>query len=125
MSNRNMEANENYQFSWDAYHENIANTFSELLAESDFFDITLGSSDGRFLQAHKVVLASCSPLFKEILRFQAMNNFPSSLIYLRGVNFKELSAILDFMYHGFTTVPQKEISCFLSAAEELKIKGLT
>ena len=38
---------------------------------------------------------------------------------------KELRAVLDFMYNGEVSVSQDSLNNFLSAAEELAVKGLT
>ena len=50
---------------------------------------------------------------------------PNPYIYLRGVSYYDLSAILDFVYHGEVSVAQEDLNSFLAVAEELKIKGLT
>ena len=50
---------------------------------------------------------------------------PHPLIYMRGMNFEELSAILDFLYHGEANIFQESLDAFLRIAEELKLKGLT
>ena len=35
-----------------------------------------------------------------------------------------ISAIIDFLYNGEANVYQENLDCFLSIAEELKLKGL-
>lgn len=47
------------------------------------------------------------------------------LLYLKGVKFKELVSVLNFMYMGEVNVAQEELNSFLSVAEELRVKGLT
>jgi hypothetical protein len=59
--------------------------FRELSEEKDFFDVTLACDDSQ-IQAHKVILSACSPFFL----------FP--LLYLKGVKYKELLSVLNFMY---------------------------
>ena len=76
------------------------------------------------VQAHKVILAACSPLFRKILsrqKSQGQNPF----LYLKGIRLKELRAVLDFIYHGEVNVAQDSLNNFLAVAEELAIKGLT
>ena len=64
-------------------------------------------------------------MFKEILRSLGPGDAKGPLIFLRGISYHEMEAVLDFMYNGQTKVQHKELDAFLAAAEELKIKGLT
>jgi hypothetical protein len=75
------------------------------------------------VQAHKVILAACSPLFRKILAHQ--KNQQNPLLYLKGIRLKELQAVLNFMYHGEVNVAQDSLNNFLAVAEELAVKGLT
>jgi len=124
-----MGSSENFCLRWNDFEANVSGAFRDLRAESDFFDVTLGCSDsnGRSLQAHKVILSACSSFFKGMLRQQATHNpaHPHPYIYLRGVSFCDLSSVLDFMYHGEVNVAQEDLNSFLAVAEELQIKGLT
>jgi hypothetical protein len=45
------------------------------------------------------------------------------LVYLKGVKYKELLSVLNFMYQGEVNVAQEELNSFLAVAEELKVKG--
>merc|ERR1719319_1990577 len=47
------------------------------------------------------------------------------MIFLRGIRFPDMVAILNFMYHGEVNVNQEDLQQFLAAAEELRIKGLS
>ena len=53
------------------------------------------------------------------------NKHSHPLIYMRGLNSENLSAILDFLYRGETNVLQENLDSFLALAEELRLKGLT
>merc|ERR1712105_46059 len=46
------------------------------------------------------------------------------LIYIRGVKSKNLTAMVDFFYHGEANVFQENLDSFLVLAEELQLKGL-
>lgn len=118
-----MASNERYALRWRDFESNIATAFKELRAESGFFDVVIGcsDSDGRTIMAHKVVLAACSVFFKQAL---LQYDHPKPFLYLQGVSFKNLSYILDFMYHGEVTVPKENLDSFLAVTGELKIKGL-
>merc|ERR1712203_784222 len=74
------------------------------------------------MQAHKVILSACSPFFRNILR---KNPHQHPLLYLKGVKYIDLMAVLNFMYHGEVNVAQEDLNSFLAIAEDLKVKGLT
>jgi len=114
-------ASEMYCLRWNDFESNIATAFCELRDNKDFFDVTLACEDGQ-IQAHKVILSACSPFFRTVLR---RNPHQHPLIYLKGVSFRDLKFVLNFMYHGEVNVAQEELNSFLALAEELKVKGLS
>ena len=97
-----------------------AKTLSSLFDQPDFSDVTLVCEDQKQILAHKVILASGSPFFKNIL---ASNPHPQPLIYLR-VKFLDLQAIVSFMYTGQCKVAQNELDRFLEIAKSLDVVGL-
>merc|ERR1712004_450456 len=99
----------------------ISVAFRELREEKDFFDVTLACDDSQ-VQAHKVILSACSTFFRNILR---RNPHQHPLLYLKGVKYKELLSVLNFMYQGEVNVPQEELNSFLAVAADLRVKGLT
>jgi len=114
---------------YEDFDLNASKFFKNLRTESDFFDVTLGCSDsnGQLLQAHKVILASLSSVFKSMLKnssggSQVSNNHS---LFLRGITYKDLSAILDFIYQGEVRIDETALNSFLSAADDLKIEGLS
>ena len=107
---------------WNDYETNISLAFRELREEKDFFDVTLVCDDDNQIQAHKVILSACSPFFRNILR---RNSHQHPLLYLKGVKYRELLSVLNFMYMGEVSVAQEELNTFLSVAEDLRVKGLT
>lgn len=50
---------------WNNFQDNIATGFQNLYDRGDLVDVTL-ACDGKLLQAHKIVLAICSPYFQEM-----------------------------------------------------------
>ena len=46
------------------------------------------------------------------------------MVYMRGVKFDELSAIVDFLYRVEANVVQDNLDSFLAIAEELQLRGL-
>ena len=53
------------------------------------------------------------------------NSHPHPMIFMKGVKFEDLQAIVDFLYCGEANIFQENIDAFLAIAEELKLKGLT
>jgi hypothetical protein len=116
-----MGSSEKFCLRWNDFESNISVAFREIREEKDFFDCTL-SCGSRQIQAHKLILSACSPFFRSILK---QNPHQHPLLYLKGVEFTDLQAVLNFMYHGEVNVAQEELNSFLSVAEDLKVKGLT
>ena len=113
---------EQYCLRWNDFQANVTGALSDIRDGEEFLDVTL-VSDGREIRAHKLVLSSCSPLFRQMLKRSSAH--PSPMVFLHGIRFADLSAILNFMYHGEVNVGQDELSTFLAAAEELRIRGLS
>ena len=116
-----MSSAEKFCLRWNDFESNISLAFRELREDKDFFDVTLACDDDQ-IQAHKVILSACSPFFRTILK---RNRHEHPLLYLKGVKYIDLMAVLNFMYHGEVNVAQEELNSFLAIAEDLKVKGLT
>ena len=112
---------EKFYLKWNDFKSNLSEALQDLREEKDFFDVTLACEDNQ-IQAHKVILSACSPLFRNILR---RNPHQHPLLYLKDVRYKELLSVINFMYIGEVSVAQDELNLFLNAAEELRVKGLT
>ena len=106
---------------WNDFKENVSSAFGDLREDKDFTDVTLACEDGQQVEAHKVVLIASSPFFLNILK---RNKHPHPLIYMKGVKSENLSAMVDFFYHGEANVFQENLDSFLTLAEELQLKGL-
>ena len=107
-----MASSEKFCLRWNDFESNISGSLRELREEKDFFDVTLACEDNQ-LQAHKVIVSACSPLFRDILR---RNPHQHPLVYLKGVKNKELHAVLNFMYQGEVNVAQDDLNTFLRPA---------
>jgi len=112
---------EKFCLRWNDFESNLSVAFKDLRDDKEFFDVTLVCDDSQ-VQAHKLILSACSPLFRRIL---LRNPHHQPLLYLRGVKFDDLLSVLNFMYHGEVNVAQEELNSFLSVAEDLCVKGLT
>merc|ERR1712129_271347 len=100
----------------------MGSAFGTLREDREFADVTLACEDGQQVAAHKVILASASPFFLDLLK---RNTHPHPLIYMRGIKPEDLMAIVDFLYCGEANVSQDNLENFLAVAEELKLKGLS
>jgi len=116
-----MSSAEKFCLRWNDFETNISTAFKQLREDKDFFDVTLACEDEQ-LEAHKVVLAACSPFFRAILK---RNRHEHPLLYLKGIRYTDLTAVLNFMYHGEVNVAQEDLDVFLALAQDLQIKGLT
>ena len=117
-----MSSSERLCLQWNDFKENIASSFGHLRGDKDFTDVTLVCEDGQQFEVHKVILASSSPFFWNMLK---KNKHPHPLIYMRGLKSEDLRTIVDFLYNGEANVFQENLDSFLSLAEELRLKGLT
>jgi hypothetical protein len=114
-----MTTNEKYDLTWRHHVDNLA---IEVKQDDAFFDVTLATNEG-FVKAHRLVLAASSPLFKKILL--GMRHIQDPILFIRGVELKDLKMIVGFIYEGQVQVAQEHMEALLKVAEELEIKGLT
>merc|ERR1712129_85967 len=100
--------------------ENYAGSFQELRKTQELCDVTLACGD-RTIEAHKVVLASCSFFFRKT--FSTIKQ-AHPLIYLKGILHKDLVALLDYIYTGETQIAVEDLDRFIEVAHDMRIKGL-
>ena len=107
--------------SWDDFPNVATSLFKELSTDNVFTDVTLVSEDLQQVRAHRVILAASSTILASILA-----NFtrPDPLLYLKGVQHRQLEALLTFIYQGKAEVEENQLEQFMEAATELGIKGL-
>ena len=107
---------------WNFQYETVFSMIQGLTNEDPFSDVTLVSGDELLdYQVHKFVLSAVSPVFKEIL----LNNpHDHPLIYLNGVEERELQYLLQLIYFGRTTVYDSQVDAFLKVLEEFQLSGI-
>eukprot|EP00092_Neocalanus_flemingeri_P018909 GFUD01020477.1.p1 GENE.GFUD01020477.1~~GFUD01020477.1.p1 ORF type:complete len:277 (+),score=53.72 GFUD01020477.1:45-875(+) len=116
-----MTSSAKYCLKVDDFDANFVESFRELRASEDLFDVTLVSDDANPIQAHKLVLSASSLFFKNILKFNK-NNHP--LLYIRGLSEQDLNNVLEFLYNGEVQVAHEELDKFLEIAKDLKLRGM-
>ena len=105
-----MQKSEKLCLKWNDFHNYAIETFTKLRTELDFTDVTLACEGGQQIEAHKVVLYCSSPFFEDLLK---NNRHPHPLVYMRGLKFEDLTAILDFLYTGKQMFSKKISNIFL------------
>ena len=106
---------------WNDFRDDLHTAMTNLRKDTDFTDVTLVCEDGQQVEAHKAILAASSPFFQTLF---GRNRHPHPLVFMRGVNFDNLVAIVDFLYCGETNIRKENLNSFLSLADELQLKGL-
>ena len=114
-------ATEKLCLKWNDFQDVLKSSVSDLKDDTDFTDVTLACED-QSVKAHKVILSACSPFFKRLLK---SHPHPKPLVYIRGMKATDLVAIVDFIYHGETSIFQEQLESFLALAEELELQGLS
>ena len=103
------------------FKESAVANLKQFWRSQEFTDVTLVSSDGFKLEAHKTVLSSSSSFFRDIL---IGNQHPYMLLYMRGVTRKELELLLELTYTGECKVEAAELDSLLRTGKELGLQGL-
>ncbi|XP_046753991.1 protein jim lovell-like [Diprion similis] len=112
---------EQFSLVWNSFPTNLSSGLYTLLSDEQLVDVTL-AAEGQMLRAHKLILSLCSTYFKELFK---MNSCKHPIVILKDVNYRDLSALLHFIYQGEVHVKQEDLGNFLKVAETLQIKGLT
>ena len=112
---------EKFCLKWNDFQTNVSNTFRKLRTSDHFYDVTLVSDDQQQVSAHKVVLASSSEYFKNIL---TSNKHSHPMLCLNGVSSAEMKNILDFIYNGEIQLYQDHLDQFLAIAQRFQLEGL-
>ena len=112
---------EKFSLTWNDFQTNVVSSFSKLRNLSTFSDITLVSADKEQISAHKVVLASSSCFFSNILEKNTQSHL---MVCLDGISSMELTSVLDYIYLGEVNILQENLNIFLEVAHKLELEGL-
>ena len=105
--------------------QTISHSFQNLRTFWDgkeFCDVTLVTSDGGQITAHRLILGLFSGLFRTALA--RCPNQPHTLVYLAGLEGVHLEQLVKLMYFGELRVERQSVENFLAAARELQIDGI-
>ena len=112
-----MAINLTYKSQETVLNQGLAN----LLNSSMLKDTVLACSEGKCLKAHRLILATFSPYFKELL---SVCKEPMPTILLPDVKISVMEIILDFMYTGNIRVKKDIVAQLVEANKRLSIIGL-
>ena len=87
-----MSSSEKLCLQWNDFQNIVISSFGDLKDDPDLTDVTLACEDGKQMEAHKVVLASTSPFFMDLLK---RNRHIHPLIYMRGIKSDVLTSIIS------------------------------
>lgn len=113
---------EQYCLKWNDFESNITQALSDLRQEEALLDVTLvavSDKDQREIRAHSLVLCACSPLFRKWLCRKNLG--PNPTIFLHGIRFDDVKALLHFMYHGEVNVNQEDLQVISMTSASLEI----
>merc|ERR1719300_2308223 len=96
--------------------------WSQLFKSNSYADVTLVCNDKKPILAHKIILSACSPVLGKIIE---QSGGPHPWIYLRGIDFDEMNAIIHFMYLGEASIEQNKVNEFFEIAEDLEVSIIT
>ena len=118
---------EKFCLRWNDFESNLSAAFQSVREEKELYDVTVACDGGGEFQAHRLVLSACSQVLRNVIcrKSQLGGNQHQQVIYLRGVNSRDLKFILSFMYQGEVSIAQDHLNSFLAVAEDLQVKGLT
>ena len=102
--------------------QNFASETQKKMRNNEFCDVTLASADNQKFQAHKVILAAYSRVFKNMLESE---KHPHPIIFMTGVENEVLKALLDFIYWGEVKLEEENLAGFLQLISDIELLGVT
>ena len=99
----------------------LSQGLADVLNSSMLKDVVLACSKGQCLQAHRLILSTFSPYFKEVL---ACCKEPTPTILLPDVRVSVMEVMLEFMYTGNVRVKKDLVGDLVKSNKHLNIIGL-
>lgn len=107
------------------HHATIIDEIKTCFSSENFADMTFICDDKTVLSAHKLIMASASPLVRRILGESVHANGPS-VVLIPGIKSCHLRHLLDFLYHGqacikvrFETYPMRVLTISLPTVQRI------
>ncbi|XP_045481710.1 transcription factor Ken isoform X2 [Harmonia axyridis] len=103
------------------HHATIVDEVKTCFTSEIFTDMTFICDDKTTLSAHKLVMASASPLVRRILGESVHSNGPS-VVLIPGIKSCHMRHLLDFLYYGQACIKSNELDSIQELFELLQIK---
>ena len=85
----------------DAYHfKELSKNLKLTREKKQFSDIILRASDGKEFPAHKLILASRSPVFETMFYHKEFKENKENLICFEDIDSELMKHLLDYVYYG-------------------------
>ena len=94
-------ASSNVSLNLAEFSAKLLESLKETWCDASFSDVTLVFDDGNRIDANRTLLASISPLFKNVLKTQPGQ---SPYFFLFGLDCKMFKFLLDFVCNGETEI---------------------
>ena len=107
---------------WHTFNDHILDNMKHLLSSNQFADVTLVCDDNVRIRAHSFVLSACSTVFSNLFNGESQSN---ATVFLKDIDQKDLSKILQFMYHGNTTFSVDRMESLIAASKSLEVKEIS
>jgi len=109
-------------YKWNNFRDNLSKAVSDLL-KSNYIEpnITLSVENGS-VRAHQLVLASCSPYFRDLIKTILPSQHP--VVFIKDVKLETINLLLQFMYNGVVSVPDRLFVQFKSLGSSFKVAGI-
>ena len=117
-----MEDDNVLSLEWPNFEIFLGYTFQELRHDTDFGDVTLVCESNERITAHKVLLSASSLFFKNL--FLNSNQKLQLEFKMNGIDFKNLSFVMDFIYTGEVQLLKSELDEFMTTSKALQLKGM-
>merc|ERR1712126_745384 len=119
--NINMDGT-NVNLNWADFSANLLDSLRETWSDDSFSDVTLVFDDETRIGANRTLLASISPLFKNVLKTKSSQN---PYFFMFGLDSTMVKFLLDFVCTGQTEISKESLELFLTTAEKLKLKAFS
>lgn len=100
---------------WGDHSTDLSRFITSLYENAEFIDCEL-DTDGGLVKAHRVILAACSPYFKNLLVEHNKMKIP-----LKDIKYSDMKHILDFIYYGEVDVPVVDVLSFMKTAQFFQV----
>ena len=101
-----------FSLRWNNHPVNLVSGFSGLYNSETLVDVTL-AAEGRYLQAHRMLLSACSDYFQSLF---SVNPSQHPIVILKDVNFEDLKTVVQFMYNGIVNVSSEKLPAVLKVS---------